>query len=359
MPSEPPGPILSLVKSGLRPAGYAAAVAAVAVVAVFAMRPGPPSRWRGAQAGPSAAVLPLVTHDRRRGGLDVTFMVAADTHVGFAASEKTGEGGLRDPVLLPAASDRHNSRQIEAMNALPGQPFPVEIGGNIGTPRGVLIAGDLTEDGEPWQWNHFVRWYGLRGGDGQLRWPVFETHGNHDKHHSWYTLDRIRERHGGTRYAFDWDDLRVVCLGEAPDEEGLAFLERNLSAVGKERPVVLYFHFPLRGPFSTGNWFGDGRYAADLARVVFGYNVVAVFHGHYHGSGRYRWEGIDVYNVGSTKHEQWSFGVVRVTDKRLSVASWHYDKRHWEFWHDKPINGDRGAEREGGAREDRGLYLGR
>lgn len=286
-------------------------------------------------------------------------MVAADTHVGFEASEKGGDGGARDPVTEPAESDRHNARQIDAMNALPGQPFPAPIGGTIGTPRGVLIAGDLTENGEPWQWSHFVRWYGLRGGDGQLRWPVFETYGNHDKNHSWFTLDRIRERHGGTRYAFDWDDLRVVCLGEAPDEEGLSFLERNLSAVGKERPVILYFHFPLRGPYSTGNWFGDGRYSADLARVVFGYNVIALFHGHYHGSGRYRWEGIDVYNVGSTKHEQWSFGVVRVTDTRLSMASWHYGQRHWEFWHDKPINGDRGAEKEGGERPDRGLYLGR
>lgn len=314
---------------------------------------------RALAAEPSAAAPEPPLRQERLGGLDVTFLVAADTHVGFAASEHGADGGLRDPVKEPAESDRLNAKQIAEMNGLPGRPFPSELGGAVGTPRGVLIAGDLTEDGKPWQWRHFLSWYGHRGGDGQLAWPVYEAHGNHDKNHSWFTLDRIRERHGGTRYAFDWDDLRVICLGEAPDEEGLAFLERDLARVGKERPVVVYQHFPLRGPYSTDNWFGDGRYRADLARVVFGYNVVALFHGHYHASGRYRWEGIDVYNVGSTKHEQWSFGVVRVTDTRLSFASWHFGERRWEFWHDKPINGQRGDEKTGGTRGDRGLYLGR
>ena len=326
-----------------------------AAVWVFATRAGPSRPALAAEPGAMASEPPAST--RRRGGLDVTFLVAADTHVGFAAKEHGANGALRDPVNEPADSDRLNARQIDDMNSMPGKALPPEIGGAVGTPRGVLIAGDLTEDGVPWQWRHFVAWYGHKGGDGRLRFPVFEGHGNHDKHHSWHTLDRIRERHGGTRYAFDWDDLRVICLGEAPDEGGLASLEADLASVGKDRPVVIYLHFALRGPYSTKNWFGDGRYRADLARVLFGYNVVAIFHGHYHASGRYQWEGIDVYNVGSTKHDQWSFGVVRVSDTRLSFASWHWGKREWEFWHDKPINGDRGGEKAGGPRSDRGEYL--
>lgn len=338
----------------------ALAGASALACALWLARPKPAPLKHAAAAGDSSWTAPeLPTRRERQGGLDVTFFVAADTHVGFDAKERGADGGARDPVSEPDGNDALNQKQIADMNALPGRAFPAELGGTIAPPRGVLIAGDLTENGEPWQWQHFVRWYGHRGGDGQLRWPVFEAYGNHDKHHSWFTLDRIRERHGGTRYAFDWDDLRVLCLGEAPDEAGLAFLERDLARVGKDRPVVIFFHFPLRGPYSTQNWFGDGRYRADLARVLFGYNVVALFHGHYHASGRYRWEGIDVYNVGSTKHEQWSFGVVRVTDTRLSFASWHYGARQWEFWHDKPINGQRGEEKEGGTRQDRGLYLGR
>lgn len=336
------------------------AIAAVAVAgAMLGLTRSRGEPLRSARPDVRTGALPTpATRSHRAGGLDVTFLVAADTHVGFAADERAKDGGPRDPVTEPAESDRINARQIDDMNAIVGRRWPSELGGAIGVPRGLLIAGDLTEDGEPWQWDHFVRWYGHQGGDGRLRWPVFEAYGNHDKHHSWYTLDRIRERHGAIRYAFDWDDLRVVCLGEAPDPEGLAFLSADLARVGKERPVVIYFHFPLRGPFSTGNWFGDGRHRGELARVLFGFNVIGLFHGHYHGSGRYRWEGIDVYNVGATKHEQWSFGVVRVTDARLTVASWHYGKKEWEFWHDKPINADRAPAREGGTREDRGLYLG-
>jgi len=336
-----------------------AAAALAVAAALWLARPKAAALRRAPEPEPSSSRAEPPTRRERRGGLDVTFFVAADTHVGFAASEQGADGGTRDPVKEPAESDRLNAKQIAAMNNLPGQALPAELGGVVGAPRGVIIAGDLTEDGTPWQWSHFVAWYGLNGGDGQLSWPVLEMHGNHDKHHSWHTLDRVRERHGGTRYAFDWDDLRVIVLGEAPDDEGLAFLTRDLARVGKERPVVLAQHFPLRGPFSTRNWFGDGRYKAELARVLFGYNVVALFHGHYHASGRYRWEGIDVYNVGSTKHEQWSFGVVRVTDTRLTVASWHWGDRAWEFFHEKPIHGDRAPEKEGGTREDRGLYLGR
>lgn len=299
------------------------------------------------------------TRRQRLGGVDLTFIVASDTHVGFAASEAGVDGGLREPVSDPAESDRINLRQIRDMNSMSGRALPGELGGKVGVPRGVLISGDLTENGEPWQWRHFVKLYGLDGHDGELHFPVFEAYGNHDKHHSWYTLDRITERHGAPRYAFDWDDLRVVNLGEAPDDEALAFLSADLTRVGKERPVVIYFHFPLRGPWSDNNWFGEGRYRADLARVLFGYNVVGLFHGHYHASGRYQWEGVDVYNVGATKHEQWSFAVVHVTDTRFTVLSWNYRDQSWEFWHDKPINGDRAPEREGGARPDRGLYLGR
>ncbi len=305
---------------------------------------------------PSASAAPEVRRERR-GGTDVTFLVAADTHVGFASEEKGAGGGPRDPLREPSASDRVNLEQVRSMNRVVEKTYPSPLTGSVARPRGVLVAGDLTEDGKPWQWEDFVALYGLRGGDGALDYPVFEIHGNHDKHHSWFVLDRIRERHGANRYAFDWDDLRVISLGEAPDDDGLAFLERELRAVGVDRPIVLYLHFALRGPFSTGNWFADGDYKARLARALFGYNVVGLFHGHYHASGRYQWEGIDVYNVGSTKHDRHSYAVVHVTDTRFTVASWHYSANVWEFWHDKPINGAREPERSGGARDDQGRYL--
>lgn len=324
-------------------------------------------RWRANNLEPSpdpAAVgsSRAVVHDttrrsERRGGLDVTFFAASDTHLGFDSSEHDLLGKLHDPLTRPRGVELVNQRQIRDMNAMPGRPWPAELGGNIERPRGVLISGDLTENGDPWQWRHFVAHYGLNGGDGLLAFPVFEGHGNHDKHHSWYVLDRIRERHGATRYAFDWDDLHLVCLGEAPDDDALAWLAQDLASVGRERPVIVYFHFPLQGPYSEDNWFGRGNYRDTFATAVTGYNVIAVFHGHFHASGRYRWRALDVYNMGAAKHRRFAFGVVRVTDDRLRVASWHHGDQHWEWWHEKPINGSAVTPRAGGERADQGAMF--
>jgi cytolysin (calcineurin-like family phosphatase) len=293
----------------------------------------------------------------RRGGLDVTFIVASDTHLGHESEEHDWLGRQHDPVKKPRGVELVNAQSIAAMHRLPGTSWPAPLRGTIAEPRGVLVCGDLTENGDPWQWRHFVAYYGLRGGDGVLRWPVYEAYGNHDKHHSWHVLDRIRERHGGWRYSFDWDDLHLINLGEAADDEGLAFLARDLEKVGRERPVVVYQHFPMKGPYSEDNWFGRGDYRARFARALEPYNVVAVFHGHYHASGRYRWSGLDIYNVGAAKHRQHSFAIVRITDTTLRVASYQHDHRQYEWLHEKPINGAPGPERHGGPRPDQGLIL--
>jgi len=333
------------------------ALVAVTVLAVavrrFRGRVPPPLPALGSSR---AELLPPPRRSERRGGLDVTFVVTSDTHFGFGASEGALMGAPRDPVLEPEGTERINLAAIRTMNVLPGRRWPRELGGVIGKPRGVLVSGDLTESGAPWQWRAFVAYYGLNGGDGLVDYPVFEGHGNHDKSHGWYVLDRVRERHGGLHYAFDWDDLHLVCLGEAPDDDDIAWLERDLAEVGRERPVVVYFHFPLRGPFSD-NWFGRGDYRSHLAATLRGHNVVALFHGHYHASGRYHWEGHDVYNVGASKHRRHSFAVVHVDDTRIRVASYQYVLGRWEWWHEKPINDGKSAERSGAHAPDGGFLL--
>src|SRR5690606_23786437 len=104
-------------------------------------------------------------------------------------------------------------------------------------------------------------------------------------------------------------------------------------------------------PYSD-TWFTRRGHREQLAQTIAGYNVIAIMHGHYHASGRYRWNGIDIYNMGASKHRRHSFGVFRVTDDRLEVASWHYILERWEWWHKKPINGSAVSEVDGG-----GVYL--
>lgn len=262
---------------------------------------------------------------------ETTFVVTADTHFGFGVNE-------RGPRADPAGIEATNQRAIRAMNEIEGHAWPHGLAGKVGRPRGVLVAGDLTENGEPWQWEQFVRYFGLNGHDGLVNLPTYEGHGNHDKHHSWYVLDRIRERHGGAWwYAWDWCNVHLICLGEAPDDEGFRWLSEDLRRVDPQRSIVVYLHFPLLGAFADNNWFASSGGRERLARTLAGHRVVGLFHGHYHATGRYRWEGFDVYNVGSAKHQWHSFAVVRVTATGFRVASYDYDARSWSWWDDKPL----------------------
>jgi cytolysin (calcineurin-like family phosphatase) len=133
---------------------------------------------------------------------DVTFFVFGDPQYGGGDTDK-------------------DSFNIQALNAAPSLVWPADAGfesagAPIGDPRGVLIAGDLTQNGQAGrdplnEWytgdayaidinqayganvavprvaaelGLFLRDYGLRGNDGLnpfvLKWRVFEGYGNHD-----------------------------------------------------------------------------------------------------------------------------------------------------------------------------------
>jgi hypothetical protein len=271
--------------------------------------------------------------------MDVTFLVTADTHLGFWWERIPAPGA---PSGL--GIEEVNEIAIRAMNTIAGTPYPRGIGGVVGEPRGVLIAGDLTEAGWPNEWGRFEAMYGLTGRDGLLRYPVYEGAGNHDRHAGTFVEEQIKKRHGDKHYSWDWDDIHLVCLGEAPNDDDLAWLRGDLAAAGKDRGVVLYFHIPLAGAYSKGNWFGDGDYHEKLFNILAGYRVLGIFNGHFHATGMYRWRGYDAYLVGSAKHSWHSFVVVRVTDERMTVASYNYDRRSFWWWHDKPVFGAKGRQ---------------
>lgn len=261
---------------------------------------------------------------RPDGKTDLTFFVAADTHFGHEGIEKL------------------NRRQIETMNALPGTPLPPVLGGKVGRPRGVLIAGDLTNYGREYQWDQFVAQYGLTGSDGLLKYPVRECTGNHDRYMPLGTavMDGVRKRHGSLVRGWLWQGVCFVCLDCYPTERICNWLKRQLARIGPTRPVVIYFHYSIVGPYSS-SWSADEK--AAFARVIRGHNILGIFHGHYHGSEHYTWEGFDVYNVGSPRHGCHTFAAVHITDSRMTVASRWWDTAprgtggRWYWTHSKAV----------------------
>lgn len=264
---------------------------------------------------------------RRRGGLDATFYVTADTHFGYRVPKHAPAD--RDVLAAPLGIEKVHRIVLDTMKRMPGRAYPPAIGGNVGDPLGVLVAGDLTESGEPQQWQAFLTYYGSLPG-----LPLYEAVGNHD---FWAVRELSIKRHGALWYAWDWGDLHVICLGEAPGAKALVWLEQDLARLEADVPVVVFMHFPLLGAYSD-TWFTREHFDDKLHDALRGHNVAGIFHGHYHGSGRYRWRGHDVFNVGSAKHDAKSFAVVHVTDHKLSVASWDYSRGAWEWWQDKDLS---------------------
>lgn len=274
----------------------------------------------------------------------VTFLVTSDPH--FRA---------KDP-----ARNEANRQTVETMNKIPGVPWPERLGGDpIRKPQGVLVLGDLIDDGDKRdetrpQWEQFVKHFGLDGTDGLLKHPVYEGWGNHDgpppgkEKFGFSVQQQIKDRNrlrqdkalvgavsaNGLHYSWDWGGVHFVQLNLYPadkphpevryspvwhdPQESLAFLAADLKkCVGdSERPVVLGSHY---GP--DCDWWHAGQMSA-FYDVVKAYNVVAWFFGHT-GTKVYTWrpEGaekpLDAINTGQTEK---GFFVAQIAAERLRLA---------------------------------------
>jgi 3',5'-cyclic AMP phosphodiesterase CpdA len=231
---------------------------------------------------------------------------------------------------------------IRSLNALEGRAYPTDVhwpSSTVPPLRGLLVAGDLTEWGKPEEWTRFLHFYGKPGSAGALRFPTFEVIGNHDRASGTHVESGVAARHGGKRfYSYDWDRVHFLALGEAPDDEGLAFVAEDLQTRPKDVPLVLYFHLPLDGPAAAGWWFADGDYPDRLEALLRGRNVLALFHGHHHSSGHYQWRGYDVFRPGAVKGAPHEFSVVHITDTQFTLATYVYGgPERWGSTYSKPI----------------------
>lgn len=301
----------------------------------------------------------------------VTFFATSDSHY--------------EAITKVERNDRN--RVTMRMNELPGQTWPEKLGGGtIGKPRGVLVLGDLIDDGDKAgeteiEWRHFESHFGLDGTDALLKFPVFEGWGNHDgppekfiKQQRLSVQSEIKRRNAarlekklisnvsanGLHYSWDWSGIHFVQTNLYPADKqnskvryslpwhdpqnALQFVKDDLAAhvADSGRPVIIMAHCG----FDTDWWVADDWTA--FYQAVKPYNVIAYFHGH-SGTGVKKWipEGetqpLDVINTGQTEK---GFFVVEIQPRRMRLGyqikkdATVIDRPEWEwkFLLDKPLS---------------------
>jgi len=309
--------------------------------------------------------------------------------------------------------DNHNEanrQSVEAINAITNTLWPEKLGGDpIERPRGVVVLGDVIDDGDKKmgdrkigeeQYQGFLKDFGLDGSDCLLKYPVFEGWGNHDgppegKEKGGFSFqgqlkkrNQLRKQNGlisglsenGLHYSWDWDDVHFVQLNLYPadqqragvrysavwhDPQGaLAFLKKDLAQqVGTSgRPVVLMSHCG----FDTDWWCPDDW--KDLYDAAQPYNVVLYLYGH-SGTGLRDWapEGRRPWtciNDGQTENgffviqiagdrlraaHRWKEGIKTVKEADGTVRREWNGKWGWRFLLDRKISSRQGGETRAGA----------
>ena len=240
------------------------------------------------------------------------------TLVAFGDSQFT-HGGSRDAI---------NRKHVDVINRVESLRWPTgfrRAGMTFRKIRGVVVAGDLTHDGDAKgrTWSQFVKKYGLCG-DGRLRYPVFEGWGNHEYQrlkpfdYPHPILAHVARRNGYRKglkkrsprghYSWEWDDVHFVNLNvKAGDnfnteiaqngdyrridpKRPLDFLARDLAqhVAGTNKRVVIMTHYP--------SMVGE---PSRLLSIIRSYRVIAFIHGHAHTTSTMTWSGYPVFNLGA------------------------------------------------------------
>jgi cytolysin (calcineurin-like family phosphatase) len=333
---------------------------------------------RGFLAGGAATLLgPHLFVSAAPAAEAVAFFVIGDTH--YLADKAA-------PDTIDSESAAVTSALIRVLNELPGSAIPPEAGGGkVTPPRGVIHAGDIIDTGDKsgavheamqkTELKQFRADFGLTGGDGGLKYPVYEVHGNHDSPSGkGVAIDAIIERNAnrpgvdhrcanGLHYAWNWGPIRLINLGIVVGQvksvtqkrrynplESLDFLaadlKKNVGDTG--RPVVITHHVDVAR--YTGSCHADDAANAQKEwnpcdvkgyyEALRGYNVIAIFYGHTHVRNVFQWDGasakaasgINVFNVDNSSHfnsDTQSLFHVEAADGLLTVREYH-TKDRWK-----------------------------
>ena len=244
------------------------------------------------------------------------------------------EGGLTffgwsDQHVPVDGNGAHLVPAIDAMNGLPGRPYPEAIGGVVGKPAFVFGCGDVSEWPSRAARDTYEQLITKR-----LKFPSYDVAGNHDiggLSPNDTILDWLRQRYGTLRYTFEKDGVLFIALFSEYDESlnnpaqpvsqaALDYLRQTLAKVPKGKPVVVATHLcfdAITNRDQLVDAFGDA-------------NVILVLGGHYHKATVHQYRGINFVQCPSPEPKSsGEFTVVRITSDRLVAIPFNYRDNQW------------------------------
>lgn len=209
----------------------------------------------------------------------------------------------------------------------------------------VFSLGDLTDNGYYWGYwymnlyRHFINHFGITWGDDvepkvdskdQLQYyldsfvrpleergaKVISGLGNHDTYSGLmrYTQHWLWLTNWSTIINFyRQGSLNFILCHLYPNWQCRFFLWLYLLYLGKEQPIVLLWHYNIKGPPPTSTWWSEEE-KQKVYELIKDYNIVAIFNGHWHHSYVTDWHGIRVYGVGG-----YTFALGKMKEGNLSV----------------------------------------
>ncbi|NQT13501.1 MAG: hypothetical protein HQ582_12175 [Planctomycetes bacterium] len=237
--------------------------------------------------------------------------------------------GWSDQHVRTDGDGRHLVPAIEAMNALPGRPYPDDVGGVVAKPAFVLGCGDITE----WPTHAAMRTYDELITK-RLEYPSFDVAGNHDeggKAPSKTITNWLIARHGSLSYTFDRAGVRFVMVFSKYDEtlnsplqpiarEALEFVRKELAKVPRDAPVILATHLCYDAITNRD----------ELVDAIGKANVLMILGGHYHKAKVNLYRGFHFVQLPSPAPNSPSeVTVIRVTPDRLVAIPFDYENNRW------------------------------
>jgi hypothetical protein len=237
--------------------------------------------------------------------------------------------GWSDQHIRADGNGEHLIPATDAMNALPGRPYPEAAGGTVEKPSFVFGLGDISEWPSRAALDTYEQLITKR-----LKFPSYEIAGNHDLgglSPSDTVLKWLIQRHGALRYTFEKGGVCFIGLFSEYDEKlnnpaqpitkaALEYLRKALAKVPKGKPVVVATHLCFDAITNRDEFvdaFGDA-------------NVILVLGGHYHKATVNKYRGINFVQLPSPEPKSSrEFTVIRITSDRLIAIPFNYRDNEW------------------------------